>query len=105
MRSLLWTITALVAVLGCVGVIASFNYRASHLGLPIRIMPSRVRTTQQSPEESKYRVRDRVFHNDFGHGTVVATDGPKLTIEFDDGRVKRVLDDFVVRGNEGPAPN
>jgi DNA helicase-2/ATP-dependent DNA helicase PcrA len=46
-----------------------------------------------------------VFHKKFGHGTVVATDGPKLTIEFDDGGVKRVLDSFVVRRNEAPPPD
>jgi hypothetical protein len=33
-------------------------------------------------------VRERVFHNKFGHGTVIATAGPKLTIDFDDGGVK-----------------
>jgi hypothetical protein len=45
-----------------------------------------------------------VFHNEFGHGTVVATDGPKLTIKFDDGGVKRVLDGFVIRSDKAPAP-
>jgi hypothetical protein len=35
--------------------------------------------------------------------TAVATDGPKLTIEFDDGGVKRVLGRFVVRSDEAPA--
>jgi hypothetical protein len=57
------------------------------------------------PEASNIRVRDRVFHNKFGHGTVAATNGPKLTIEFDDGGVKRVLDGFVVRSNEAPPPD
>jgi DNA helicase-2/ATP-dependent DNA helicase PcrA len=65
-------------------------------------MPNSVSTVQHSPQASSFRVRDRVFHNKFGHGIVVATDGPKLTIEFDDGGVKRVLDGFVVKSNSAP---
>lgn len=75
------------------------------MGGPIRIMPNSVSTTQRSPDAPNFRVRDRVFHNKFGHGTVVATDGPKLTIEFDDGGVKKVLEGFVVKGNEAPRPD
>jgi hypothetical protein len=101
MRAFLWTIAALVAVLGFVGIVAWLNYDAPQLGRPIMIMPRSEITTQHGPEASNFRVRDRVFHNTFGHGKVVATDGPKLTIEFDDGGVKRVLDGFVVRSNEG----
>jgi hypothetical protein len=105
MRALLWTIAALVAVLGFVGISAWLKYDGPQLGRPIMIVPKGVSTTQHSPEASNFRVRDRVFHNKFGHGTVVATDGPKLTIEFDDGGVKRVLDGFVVRSNEAPPPD
>jgi ATP-dependent DNA helicase UvrD/PcrA len=40
---------------------------------------------------------DRVFHQKFGHGGVVAVDGNKLTIQFDKAGEKRVVDSFVVR--------
>jgi hypothetical protein len=52
MRALLWTIAALVAVLGFVGIIASLSYGGPQLGRPIMIMPKDVSTTQYSPEAS-----------------------------------------------------
>jgi hypothetical protein len=38
MRALLWTIAALVAVLGFVGIIASLSYGGPQLGRPIMII-------------------------------------------------------------------
>jgi DNA helicase II / ATP-dependent DNA helicase PcrA len=40
---------------------------------------------------------DRVFHQKFGNGNVVAVDGNKLTIQFDKAGEKRVVDSFVER--------
>jgi DNA helicase-2/ATP-dependent DNA helicase PcrA len=40
---------------------------------------------------------DRVFHQKFGNGNVVAVDGNKLTIQFDQAGEKRVVDSFVER--------
>jgi DNA helicase-2/ATP-dependent DNA helicase PcrA len=40
---------------------------------------------------------DRVFHQKFGNGEVVAVDGNKLTIQFDKAGEKRVVDSFVQR--------
>jgi len=104
MRVLLWTITVLVAGIGLVGMVAGLTDHGPRVGRPIMVMPRSASTAQHSPEASYFRVRDRVFHNEFGHGTVVATDGPKLTIEFDDGGVKRVLDGFVISSDKAPRP-
>lgn len=38
----------------------------------------------------------RVFHEKFGMGTVVHTDGQKLDVKFDNAGLKRVMDSFVV---------
>jgi DNA helicase II / ATP-dependent DNA helicase PcrA len=38
---------------------------------------------------------NRVFHQKFGNGNVVAVDGNKVTIQFDKGGEKRVVDSFV----------
>jgi DNA helicase II / ATP-dependent DNA helicase PcrA len=46
---------------------------------------------------SEYGVGDRVFHQKFGNGNVVAVDGNKLTIAFDKAGEKRVVDSFVER--------
>jgi DNA helicase II / ATP-dependent DNA helicase PcrA len=46
---------------------------------------------------SSFTVGDRVFHQKFGNGNVVAVDGNKLTIAFDRAGEKRVVDSFVER--------
>jgi DNA helicase-2/ATP-dependent DNA helicase PcrA len=46
---------------------------------------------------SAFGVGDRVFHQKFGNGNVVAVDGNKLTIAFDKAGEKRVVDSFVER--------
>jgi DNA helicase-2/ATP-dependent DNA helicase PcrA len=46
---------------------------------------------------SDFSVGDRVFHQKFGNGNVVAIDGNKLTIAFDKAGEKRVVDSFVER--------
>jgi DNA helicase-2/ATP-dependent DNA helicase PcrA len=44
-----------------------------------------------------FAVGDRITHQKFGAGTVKLIDGNKLTIEFDSGNTKRVVDSFVAR--------
>ena len=46
---------------------------------------------------SEFSAGDRVFHQKFGNGNVVAVDGNKLTIAFDKAGEKRVVDSFVER--------
>ena len=46
---------------------------------------------------SAFSVGERVFHQKFGNGNVVAVDGNKLTIAFDKAGEKRVVDSFVER--------
>jgi DNA helicase-2/ATP-dependent DNA helicase PcrA len=46
---------------------------------------------------SAFTLGDRVFHQKFGNGNVVAVDGNKLTIAFDKAGEKRVVDSFVER--------
>jgi DNA helicase-2/ATP-dependent DNA helicase PcrA len=40
----------------------------------------------------------RVFHQKFGHGTIVGQEGNKLEIEFEHAGLKKVLDSFVSAG-------
>jgi DNA helicase-2/ATP-dependent DNA helicase PcrA len=46
---------------------------------------------------SRYQPGERVFHQKFGYGSVVSTDGNKLTIDFDKAGRKRVVESFVER--------
>ncbi|MEZ0226436.1 MAG: ATP-dependent helicase [Alphaproteobacteria bacterium] len=43
---------------------------------------------------------DRVFHQKFGHGTVITTDRDKLDINFDQAGRKKVMDSFVAKAGE-----
>lgn len=47
--------------------------------------------------EGGYTAGDRVFHQKFGHGTVITTDNDKLDIKFDQAGRKKVIDSFVTR--------
>ena len=49
---------------------------------------------EQKPSQ-KFAVGDRVFHQKFGMGDVVAVDGGKLDIAFDKAGRKKVVDSFV----------
>ena len=50
---------------------------------------------KSSRASSAFTAGDRVFHQKFGNGGVVAVDGNKLTIAFDKAGEKRVVDSFV----------
>jgi DNA helicase-2/ATP-dependent DNA helicase PcrA len=52
---------------------------------------------KSSGAPSLYAVGERVFHLKFGNGNVIAVDGNKLTIRFDQAGEKRVVDSFVER--------
>ena len=52
---------------------------------------------KSSRASSAFTTGDRVFHQKFGNGGVVAVDGNKLTIAFDKAGEKRVVDSFVER--------
>jgi DNA helicase-2/ATP-dependent DNA helicase PcrA len=47
---------------------------------------------------SAYAPGDRVFHQKFGAGQVMAVEGNKLTVAFEHAGEKRVIDSFVERG-------
>ncbi|MFT5506981.1 MAG: DNA helicase-2/ATP-dependent DNA helicase PcrA [Hyphomicrobiaceae bacterium] len=49
-------------------------------------------------KSSAYEVGARVFHNKFGYGDVTAADGNKLTVQFDEGGQRKVVDDFLQPG-------
>jgi DNA helicase-2/ATP-dependent DNA helicase PcrA len=49
----------------------------------------------ETAAQGAYKVGDRVFHQKFGNGAVVAVDGNKLEITFDKAGTKKVIDSFV----------
>jgi DNA helicase-2/ATP-dependent DNA helicase PcrA len=51
--------------------------------------------SSRQPSAAHFDEGDRVFHQKFGNGTVVAIDGDKLEIAFDHAGTKKVLDSFV----------
>ena len=69
--------------------------RSSTRRLPITIEGELI--AKSTGTVSAFTVGDRVFHQKFGNGNVVAIDGNKLTIQFDRAGEKRVVDSFVER--------
>jgi len=45
---------------------------------------------------------DRVFHQKFGYGAVIATEGDKLEIAFDKAGVKKVVAKFITGADDIP---
>ena len=50
---------------------------------------------RRASPDAGFQAGARVFHLKFGPGSVVAADGPKLTVDFDRAGRKLVMDSFV----------
>jgi DNA helicase-2/ATP-dependent DNA helicase PcrA len=48
-----------------------------------------------APGRSKFSVGERVFHQKYGYGKVVAAEGQKLTVDFEHSGPKKVIDTFL----------
>ncbi len=48
-----------------------------------------------APGSSKFSVGERVFHQKYGYGKVVAAEGQKLTVDFEHSGPKKVIDTFL----------
>jgi len=72
-----------------------------------RVKPDHGRTTiieatakvlsSGDPGASKYSAGERVFHQKFGYGRIVAVEGSKLLVDFEKAGSKRVMDGFVAK--------
>lgn len=49
---------------------------------------------------SAFKVGARIFHDKFGYGQVIAVDGNKLEIDFDNSTPKKVIDSFVKHASD-----
>ena len=52
--------------------------------------------TLRAAPETPFEAGQRVFHQKFGYGRIVATDGEKLEVAFEKTGTKKVMDSFVV---------
>lgn len=68
------------------------SYSASR---PARPIGPRAPNVTPDLDISAYPVGARVTHETFGAGVVTAIDGLKLTVSFDTGGVKKVVESFV----------
>ena len=72
--------------------------RAAAASAPAPFIDARARTvTTADSATSIYSPGERVFHQKFGYGRIVAVEGAKLLIDFDKAGSKRVMDGFVTR--------
>lgn len=56
---------------------------------------SQPQRTYTPPKNKNIPVGSRVFHQKFGHGTVLSTENNKLEVDFDKSDIKHVIDSFV----------
>ena len=53
------------------------------------------RTSERPAQEAALKRGDRIFHQKFGYGRILAADGDKLEIDFEKAGLKKVLASFV----------
>jgi DNA helicase-2/ATP-dependent DNA helicase PcrA len=56
---------------------------------------ARVLTSELPRSAHRHEVGQRIFHEKFGYGRVLAVEGNKLEIAFDKAGTKKVIDSFV----------
>jgi DNA helicase-2/ATP-dependent DNA helicase PcrA len=77
------------------------EYQApSHRGRADLVDNSIERVSAHLESAGGFSCGDRVFHQKFGYGTVVATEGDKLDIKFDKAGRKKVIDSFVSKSED-----
>ncbi len=64
-----------------------------------RIIEAEAKVVQPAMPAANIKAGERVFHQKFGYGRVMAVDGNKLEVEFDKAGTKRVIDNFVSRAS------
>ncbi|HYH36889.1 MAG TPA: UvrD-helicase domain-containing protein [Azospirillum sp.] len=77
-----------------------FNFRAPQRQPPtprgVTLEGTAYHVEARARPSSPYGEGERVFHQKFGYGTVVAVEQDKLEIVFDEAGTKKVMDSFVV---------
>jgi DNA helicase II / ATP-dependent DNA helicase PcrA len=72
------------------------SYRGSHPGRQTVIEgEGRLVAVSAPSRDSAYAKGERVFHLKFGYGKVIAIEGNKLTVDFEQAGEKKVIDSFV----------
>jgi DNA helicase-2/ATP-dependent DNA helicase PcrA len=62
------------------------------------VIEASARAVENRASSGGFQPGDRVFHEKFGYGKVLAADGNKLEITFDKAGTKKVIDSFVSKG-------
>jgi DNA helicase-2/ATP-dependent DNA helicase PcrA len=77
----------------------SREYRRAAAGLsprgPVIDGTARTVSTAEPASTSAFELGERVFHQKFGYGRIVAIEGNKLLVDFEKAGSKRVMDNFV----------
>jgi DNA helicase II / ATP-dependent DNA helicase PcrA len=73
--------------------VAKFRSRRAELG---KVIEGKAEILKTPPRASAvFSAGDRIFHQKFGYGRIIAVDGNKLEIAFDKAGTKKVIDSFV----------
>jgi DNA helicase-2/ATP-dependent DNA helicase PcrA len=60
-----------------------------------RARPREITLDAVPVQAARFARNDRVFHQKFGYGRIIAVDGNKLEISFDKAGTKKVIESFV----------
>jgi DNA helicase-2/ATP-dependent DNA helicase PcrA len=69
--------------------------RGQALGRPPTIEGEARLIAKTGADDAKFKLGERVFHQKFGYGRIIAVEGAKLTIDFEKAGEKKVIDSFV----------
>ncbi len=73
--------------------VAKFRSRRAELG---KVIEGKAEILKTPPRASaNFSAGERIFHQKFGYGRIIAVDGNKLEIAFDKAGTKKVIDSFV----------
>ena len=65
--------------------------------LPVTIDGRTEAVVSSDPEDTRFSVGERIFHQKFGYGRIRSVEGSKLGVEFEKAGSKKVIDSFVER--------
>ncbi len=65
--------------------------------LPVTIDGRAEAVVSSDPEDTRFSVGERIFHQKFGYGRIRSVEGNKLGVEFEKAGSKKVIDSFVER--------
>jgi DNA helicase-2/ATP-dependent DNA helicase PcrA len=78
----------------------SYGHRPSYKNKVIEgdyrdVTPKKTTAASESVSQNGYKMKDRVFHTQFGFGTIIGIDDDKVEVRFDKSGTKKLIDRYL----------